>query len=421
MTTPLSKFSLHGVGLWGVIIASAVLVVPIATYLNNRSIVPLVALVAVLGLVICYRRGNPVVPDKWVLPVVFAVLTIWVLVSAIWALDTDRALLGSAKIVGGALVGIFLLRLITNLDERESDLIGRALVGGTGFCAILIVIDSLAGGPISVSLLGWPDRGIGRYFWLNAPVALLVLMVWPAIAYLLGRQQPWLVIGLVVVVLVSPVGVGFQSGFVGLLGGLIAAAAYYWFRKPTVWIMAATLIVGIMMAPWISEFLLDPEFISRAPDAFPNPLIHRFYIWDFVTDRILEHPLRGWGMDASRAMPGREAMIMEPVRQFGAVLLPLHPHNGTLQIWLELGVPGAILLAILCVAVLVWITRAPISRTAQALAFGQFVTVLLMANVSYGIWRSTWISSIWFGAALMVIIASRSQSVVPGSAKPSRD
>ena len=82
--------------------------------------------------------------------------------------------------------------------------------------------------------------------------------------------------------------------------------------------------------------------LGEAADDFKISAGHRLLIWSFAGDRIAERPLIGWGLDASRAIPGGD----DPIRP-GESWMPLHPHNAALQLWLELGVPGAVLFALL--------------------------------------------------------------------------
>ena len=75
----------------------------------------------------------------------------------------------------------------------------------------------------------------------------------------------------------------------------------------------------------------------------PLSSIHRTYIYDFVIQNISDKPILGWGIGVSRSLPGSQEQITELKRE----LLPLHPHNSILEIWVELGLVGALALAIL--------------------------------------------------------------------------
>ena len=90
-------------------------------------------------------------------------------------------------------------------------------------------------------------------------------------------------------------------------------------------------------------------------ERLPTSALHRMLIWDFTAERIAERPLLGWGMEASRTVPGGrgqpEAAALDRMRvtdpgqrrwfaEPHVQILPLHPHNGALQLWLELGAVG---------------------------------------------------------------------------------
>jgi len=111
-------------------------------------------------------------------------------------------------------------------------------------------------------------------------------------------------------------------------------------------------------------------------------------------------------MDASRAIPGGEALVQDvmPAVQLGprAQILPLHPHNAALQWRLELGLPGtAIALAFLALA----LSLAAGSAT-RVSALGFAGAGLTIAMLSYGAWQSWWLSSLWLGASFIAATAT---------------
>ena len=131
--------------------------------------------------------------------------------------------------------------------------------------------------------------------------------------------------------------------------------------------------------------------------------IHRLLIWRFAADRVAERPILGWGMDASREIPGGKVEFNDvlPTLHYpgGAQRLPLHPHDAVLQLQLELGMLG--------LAVMAWPIwrigwRAPLTpgRRAGALALG--VAALIVGLLSFGVWQAWWLSTVWLAAGLFV-------------------
>jgi O-antigen ligase len=102
----------------------------------------------------------------------------------------------------------------------------------------------------------------------------------------------------------------------------------------------------------------------------------RLDIWSFAADHWLQHPLRGWGIDASRA--------------FGDSIL-LHPHDGALQAWFELGAPGALLCAGFWTLLFLRIDATGPDRTFAAVACATGTVYLAIGAVSFGLWQEWWL------------------------------
>ena len=96
-------------------------------------------------------------------------------------------------------------------------------------------------------------------------------------------------------------------------------------------------------------------------------------------------------------MPGREELLdkSEPA-------LPLHPHNAALQWWLELGLPGGLLGAAIPVWLILSIRRLPTSRLNKGVCVALVFAAATIALVSYGIWQSWWLATLWLAAGFCI-------------------
>ena len=127
---------------------------------------------------------------------------------------------------------------------------------------------------------------------------------------------------------------------------------------------------------------------------------HRLMIWSFAGERIAERPLAGWGLDAARGIPGGR----DPIRP-GETWLPLHPHNAPLQVWLELGVPGAVLFALLVALPWYGLATVPWPRIFGAAAGTSLAIALTASFVTYGIWQEWWLATLWFSLFAVLVMA----------------
>jgi O-antigen ligase len=261
--------------------------------------------------------------------------------------------------------------------------------GGEATLAYKVVVEgAIAGDQHTINEV---NRSLGH------GALLAILFAGPAAALAWREGGP--LIGLLLLVLTGMMSLGFglQVNAVAFMFATIAAVlAYHWPRGTLSAIfggMAGAFIVVPLTLPSIAGAL--PEAIrSRLPESWEI----RLEIWRFTGDRLSERPWLGWGLDAGRVIDA-EAEIRGTTQQ----LLPLHPHNAPLQVWLETGAFGAILLAFALVMMGGRIAGAPLLSRLQASAIA-WVAMAYFCFIffSYGIWQE------WHAAALAVAIAGAS-------------
>jgi O-antigen ligase len=122
----------------------------------------------------------------------------------------------------------------------------------------------------------------------------------------------------------------------------------------------------------------------------------RLDYWSHALDGILARPAHGWGLDASRVLPGMD----------------LHPHNGALQVWLELGVVGAVAAAAFWGLALTRLERDRPSLPAVGLA-GSAVTYTLFCWINFGMWQQWWLAL----GALTAVLAAMHENRQAGSTR----
>lgn len=118
----------------------------------------------------------------------------------------------------------------------------------------------------------------------------------------------------------------------------------------------------------------------------PDSWTQRIGYWTYAMERIADHPWRGWGLDASRAFSPH---------------IQLHPHNGPLQVWLELGLLGAAAAALAWAFAFRRLARDARSLLACATA-GSAAVYLFFGVVSFGVWQEWWLAL----AALVAVVAA---------------
>ena len=123
----------------------------------------------------------------------------------------------------------------------------------------------------------------------------------------------------------------------------------------------------------------------------------------------LERPWFGWGYDSSADFPNRG---IAPWRDYPTVI-PLHPHNAALQIWLEMGLVG-VLLGVAVVVRTIRATEAHGDCWIPWLAAAVFAA-LSVANTGYGLWQTQWLAAL----AWLVVYARVAIALRPAIGRPS--
>lgn len=232
--------------------------------------------------------------------------------------------------------------------------------------------------------------------------ALLCLLVWPAalvIDRLLSRGN-W--------ALALPVGYAAfclpltsRSATLGIGIGLAVYGLARWSG-----VIARRLMGGVLVVAFVAVLPLVLLFdrgldLTRAPWLFTSAQ-HRIEIWGMAATRALDTPLLGQGIDASRALPPHgEVSRFSPITDS---LLPLHPHNAFLQVWLEMGGVGAALALALALLLLNGVKR--MEPGDQPFALALFATSLAMISTAYGVWQPWWMAS-FLAAGLTLRLAAR--------------
>ena len=360
-----------------------------------RGIAALVSMAGLCaaGLVLSTGARRPR-PALVVAAALLGCLLIWGTTSALWSADPVRSLVVAARLAGLFAIGLA-LAVAANLLRAPRRLI-RLLLAGLVLGVAMAAIDLISGG-----LLGAPftERSYQPAALNRASVSFTILLL-PMTAMLLRNGLalgPLLFAAATVATIFALAGTTAKAA---LIAGVPIGLLIY-LSPSHVARMAAVLSVLLVVTAPLSFARLEriPAFAETA-DAVKLSAGHRLLIWSFAGDRIAERPLIGWGLDASRTIPGGS----DPIRP-GETWLPLHPHNAPLQLWLELGVPGAVLFAL--TVGLAWhaLAAAPWPQLFGAAAGASLAIALIASFASYGIWQEWWLATLWFSLFAVLVMA----------------
>lgn len=405
----------------GILVLTAA-IYPLTGVLAPLGIAPLagLAMLGVLPLIIAERAwiGLP----KGLVRLVFA-LVLWQILSALWAINPRDALVGSGRQVLTVFCGLAVIAAIPFLDAPWRSRLAWTLLASVSVATLLLGMEYATDRGVSTWMAALKNRElVGSKSSLNRGATILALASWACISLFRGNGRPWPMAVVAVALGTMLAGDSLSTRLSIALAVVAAVVVALWPRQ------GLRLVIGLTAALWLAVPLAaahipDPHYTFQHWDWLPRSAHHRVTIWEFTARHIVERPVLGWGMEASRSMPGGDDEIQ--VWRYAAdgsrtsigqieAQLPLHPHNGILQIWLELGGVGALLAAAILVIVLLRIDRLPPDdRLGRAAAAACLVSALCVGTVSYGVWQSWWQSGQWLAAAFLLVAASPRRQTPP--------
>ncbi len=340
-------------------------------------------------------------------PLLVAALMLWSLASLAWTLEPAAAFWVWLRMLWIMAGGVLLLAGLEDIDEAAARrLQGAVAIFGALFVALLLGEVVSDGGLTRLVRLGRLDPPYSHDY-LARSAALLAIFAWPAALALWRRAGAYTALGFVALVVALLYLLPMTAALVAfLVAAAIFAAASRW-PVAMIWLVGAGVLLVIVAMPLVFLWGEPLTVAEGAVPGLPSSWRHRLAIWQFVAERVAEKPLIGWGLDASRQMPGAGGSIYG---RHG--LLPLHPHNAVMQVWVELGLPGAVLASALVVLVLGRVRRAAAQPHLAALRLAVFVSFVAIALTSYGLWQNWWLAAGWL-AGLVTALASGAEPPAP--------
>lgn len=375
---------------------------PLIGYLAPLGFAPLLGLVGLLAAPGLARSRPPQLPMYALL-----LMVLWALISLNWSpAAPDFSRLRQGKDIEDLTVVKLVLELglygtavaaLGELSERSARLAGRVMLVGVALLALITCLDGVLKASIYQALraaTGDPIRPDLAMVKVSLGTYPLALLFWPCARLLdawkfRGRNVVIGLIALATVVAAYLTGADAPIAALALGGGAWLGVRVL--GKPFARGLIPAVTALFIFAPLVVLWGVRSGFFAWLHRLAPPSWDHRLNIWAFSGDQIVQHPLRGWGMDASRA--------------FGDAI-PLHTHNAALQLWLELGSVGAALAA----AFFAWILYRVVAWTGDnrrdgAMAAGALVSYLVIGGLSFGVWQEWWLAL----GALVVIACGVAQ------------
>jgi O-antigen ligase len=378
-----------------VFIGVAVLTPPVY-YLSHVALAVVVALGGLLCLPLIPRSRKPILG----LAVLLA-LACWAAASTTWSIYREPTgvtevsiedmtalkmllelgLYGAFVSVAAGFSGVSARRATLAFSVAMIVLAALFLVEGLSGARIYAWLRALADQPVEPIIA---ERDVKRLAYL------LAVLFWPVCIWLEGRRLWWAAVAVGAATVAGAVLLGGEAAAAALMVSAVVFFLVRRFGRPALWACLAGTVAYFLLTPLLVHAFIAPG-IEAGLAADPERLSWaiRLDIWRYAAERILDRPFLGWGLDASRMFP-------PPIQ--------LHPHNGALQIWLELGAVGAGLAALFWAWLFGRLDRAEqADRPMAAAAAATSTAYLIIGALSFGVWQEWWIALGALAAAVCAI------------------
>lgn len=362
---------------------------------------PLLIICAVLTMAIERIQGGYWLKPSSQLILIHGLLLSWCAISLAWDLNVGD---GARKLIDLALVLIAMLMLMAagaRASSAQRRIFALVLAGGMATGLILLSIETSFDFPLYRALMGNSDPRLVDLGESKRSVDALPLLLWPAALAVARLGKTWLAIVLVAVFTVACFKWTASSATLGMIVSLVVFGITFLSLRVARWIVvAATLLAFTLIVP-LAIMAYDSggttaSFLKRSAQ-------HRVEIWHFAAEKVLARPVLGYGFNASRHVPNGDAVsaFLDP----GKPIIPLHPHDGFLQIWLELGGVGAILGGVLLITALR--ATATWNDLSSRFALAGFSAASIIAGLAFGIWQTWWMATLAFSAVAFATLARK--------------
>ncbi|MFP4386023.1 MAG: O-antigen ligase family protein [Alphaproteobacteria bacterium] len=322
------------------------------------------------------------------------------LLSSLWSIAPARSLHEALVVCALLFFGGILISSFKSLDFKEIKPYGWMFPLGVMIAALLCVADIYAGLPLyEITHSKIPINTAV----MNRGVIFCVLAYFLSLLFIYGLEWKTsckillaVTCGACVVLMLA-----FsqsQAAQLSFVFGLVLLATFPARWRFSYLAVGLVLLGAMLLTPFIVdylyEFMVNNQAVLSGEDAHSwlrqAYIGNRIEIWNFVMEYAMNNPFYGHGIEATKFVDH-----FDHAHLYNEMSTVLHPHNFSVQLWVEFGLAGIVTaVGVFCVF-LITLYRIDDIFVRQASSV-IFLMTLLIASMTYGIWQGWWIGMILF-------------------------
>ncbi|MDX2156550.1 MAG: O-antigen ligase family protein [Hyphomicrobiaceae bacterium] len=407
----------------------------LVAFVEPRATPGLIALLTVPAVIVAAHKERIRWPYRPVpLEVAAICLGAYIAINASWSVEPLEAY---GKVALYAALGLLIslaARAIPALGEEAARRLWHAVIIAVGIAAAFLAVEAAFGQPIKravstlLPFLRPPAKHVmmeaGRvvhigHYVLNRNVALLCLMLWPALLMARAALKPSaarvVMAGLLGLTAIAVLSSEHETSMLALVAGCLVFAGMWALPGIVRWLVVAgwvtaTLLIVPLAASAYSNGLYQAQWM-------PKTARNRIVLWGVTASKVRETPLLGVGLGSTKSLDQEAAdSAAWPKDHPYPLRTGRHSHNIYMQTWYELGAVGAALLLALGLALQYGLSR--LSVQIQPYAYASLVTAALVAAFSWGMWQPWFMAAFGFWGVGLLMAQDAARRTAEVSAPP---
>ncbi|MER8848228.1 MULTISPECIES: O-antigen ligase family protein [Mesorhizobium] len=321
------------------------------------------------------------------LAIALALLSGFVLSSALWSVDVSRSLVAARDVFGYSIAAVMLSQGILALASAQRERLARVSLAG-----MLIGVVSVMGWELYFAFLTEDPRFVENVFTLHK---ITVYGVFFAVIFLAQPRLVWKGLAALFAVLTllhgQSTGVNLAIVFVAVM--FVMPAKYR--QHVLVGFFAVYLSLAL-----IAPFVVAPLFAYLKTTSwlvfYPGTFAARLDLWQMISPHIAEQPILGHGANTMRNAAG---VVVSPT-YYAQADLP-SAHNIVFDLWYELGALGIIVYGVLLAAIIRMIGG--LSGPSHFIASCYLMIAVVELSVDHRIWLSWVLGTLVFAAGICIV------------------
>ena len=330
------------------------------------------------------------------------IFCLWIFLSGFWS-PLHRPSL-ALNVLAPVLVGGSVVWFSLHLSRAWSYRLSYAFAISVSIGMVVLVIEGVSGGFLR-SILPPEDptpNNAKDIIALGRGVTALAPALFPAVIIVSAIWNRYAALALLGLGAAAAISNDVNANVIVIGAGLVAGIVTFKLSYRIISIAGWGIIAILLLSPLAAFYPVEAIFASFG-DVLPPSWLHRIAVWQSVAARIPEGLPFGFGADFARVWKETAPMIMVPGTTAPLSIMPTHPHNVFLQIWLELGLPGVIAFSVFVYCGMRALQKAepPIAIVASLMGSAAAILVSFLIEGSlWQVWRLAAIALAGMGAAL---------------------